>query len=169
MSLYRLLYRSEIALSGSSEEVHDQIDRIVDASARGNAACDLTGALVASGGVFIQVMEGPLPALEAVFEKVCSDLRHRRVQLIELAAAEERAFPEWRMVRVAQEAEVAEFCRVIGSRDTIRLDVSTTQALVALMRSSLVSGVGPDSGTGVPLQPARPLRCSATNDRSSPA
>ncbi len=139
MPLYRLLYQSEIALAGLQPEIDRQIDAIVHASATSNAATGLSGALIASGGVFIQALEGPLGALETTFEKICTDRRHKRVALIELAAAEERVFPEWTMVRVAQGAEVLDICRVIGAHETRRLDASTTTALVSLMRSILLT------------------------------
>ncbi|HEV7434384.1 MAG TPA: BLUF domain-containing protein [Pseudorhizobium sp.] len=139
MPLYRLLYRSEIALTGSKDQIDHQIDQIVSASEQSNARSGLTGALIASGGVFIQALEGPLGALEATFEKICLDLRHKRVNLIELAAAEERIFPEWSMIRVAQGAQMIEICTVVGVRESGRLDTSTTSALVSLMRNILLT------------------------------
>src|SRR3712207_6695481 len=100
MSLYRLLYRSEIALLGSPEVVDSQINEIVRAATRANVRIGLSGALIASDGVFIQALEGPLVWVEKTFEKICMDLRHKHVKLIEFAAAESQVFPEWAMVRV---------------------------------------------------------------------
>lgn len=151
MALYRLLYRSDIAITGP--DIENQINDIVHASARANADVGLTGALVASGGVFIQALEGPLPALEASFEKICCDLRHRHVQLIELAAAEDRIFLEWPMVRVSQGTDMAEltaFCSIVGSRQPMRLDMSMTGALVSLMRSMLLTQAEPSLEMGPP-------------------
>jgi hypothetical protein len=139
MPLYRLLYQSKIALNGSQPEIDRKIETIVSTSAKSNAATGLSGALIASGGVFIQALEGPLGALETTFEKICTDRRHKRVTLIELAAAEERVFSEWAMIRVAQGAEVLDICTVIGAHEPRRLDASTTTALVSLMRSILLT------------------------------
>lgn len=149
MSLYRLLYRSDIAMTGP--DVDDRIDEIVRTSAGANADVGLSGALVASGGVFIQALEGPLPALEAKFEKICCDLRHRHVQLIELAATEDKTFSEWPMVRVSHAADMAElmaFCGIVGSRQPMRLDMSTTSALICLMRSMLLTQAKPSLEAG---------------------
>lgn len=137
MPLYRLLYRSDISLQGTKDEIDQQIDEIVRSSARSNKITGLSGALVASGGFFIQALEGPLGALELTFEKICLDLRHKHVSLIEFAAAEERIFPEWSMVRVDQEAAMVEICTVVGLEESRLLDASTTTALVSLMRSLL--------------------------------
>ncbi len=139
MPLYRLLYQSDIALKGSQVEIDRQIEAIVSASAISNAANGLSGALIASGGVFIQALEGPLGAIETTFERICLDRRHKHVALIELVAAEERLFAEWNMVRVAEGTQVLDICTVIGSRKTVRLDAPTTNALVSLMRSVLLT------------------------------
>ncbi|MFN7026981.1 MAG: BLUF domain-containing protein [Pseudorhizobium sp.] len=152
MALYRLLYRSDIVLSGP--DFDDQIDRIVHASARANADAGLSGALFAAGGVFIQALEGPLPALEAKFEQICSDLRHQHVRLIEIAAVEERTFAEWPMVRLSHAPDVTEvtaLCRILASRQPMRLDMATSSALVSLMRSVLVTGA---DGSGTASHPA---------------
>ncbi len=139
MPLYRLLYRSEFAFKQSDSPIDQQIDAIVEAAAQANQENNLSGALIASNGVFIQALEGPLAALEITFEKICSDLRHSRVRLVEFAAAEDRVFPEWKMVRVEQEEQVLNLCVGLGIEDAGRLDVSKTGAIVTLMRSILLS------------------------------
>lgn len=138
MPLYRLLYRSEISLP-DTQPLDQQIQSIVAAADRANALNDLSGALIAADGVFIQALEGPLAALEATFEKICTDLRHKHVRLIELAAADERVFAEWRMVRVEHEDDVLRLCAGFGLENTVRPDVSKTSAIITLMRSILAS------------------------------
>jgi hypothetical protein len=139
MPLYRLLYRSEFTLQNSDGPIDQQIDAIVAAAAQANKRNSLSGALIASTGVFIQALEGPLAALESTFEKICSDLRHSRVRLVEFAAAEDRVFAEWKMVRVEEEEQVLNLCIGLGIENAGRLDVSKTGAIVTLMRSILLS------------------------------
>lgn len=139
MPLYRLLYRSEFAFRQADGPIDQQIDAIVTAAVQANQRNNLSGALIASNGVFIQALEGPLAALEVTFEKICSDLRHSRVRLVEFAAAEDRVFPEWKMVRVEQEEQVLNLCVGLGIENSGRLDVSKTGAIVTLMRSVLLS------------------------------
>lgn len=148
MPLYRLLYRSDIALSPKAGPLDQQIETIVASSALANTRDNLSGALIASNGVFIQALEGPLTALETTFEKICRDLRHRRVRLIELAAAEERAFPEWRMIRVNNKEDVLQLCSEFGLQGSGRPDALRTSAIIALMRSVLVSNASVATGAG---------------------
>ncbi|WJH38421.1 BLUF domain-containing protein (plasmid) [Aliirhizobium terrae] len=143
MPLYRLLYRSEYAFSDFAGAADRKIAEIVEAAERSNLRDNLTGAIIASDGVFIQALEGPLPALEATFERICKDLRHKRVRLIEFAAAEERVFPEWRMVRVDQQEDVVRLCAGLDIQPG-QLDVSRTSAIITLMRAVLTSKT--DSG-----------------------
>jgi hypothetical protein len=152
MPLYRLLYRSDIALSAQAGALDDQIQAIVALSARANARDSLSGALIASSGVFIQALEGPLTALEATFERICRDLRHRRVRLIELAAAEDRAFAEWRMIRVDNKEDVLRLCSEFGLQGSGRPDALKTSAIISLMRSLLISNASVATGAGFARQ-----------------
>ncbi|KQZ46665.1 hypothetical protein ASD54_21900 [Rhizobium sp. Root149] len=140
MPLYKLLYRSDVSLKGSQDDVDRQIGDIVRSSALSNSNVGLTGALIASEGVFIQALEGPLPALEATFEKICQDLRHKRVSLIELAAAEERTFSEWSMARVHDGVAMLAPFTVSNNKDASRLDASLIKTLVTSMRHLLLVG-----------------------------
>ncbi|MFQ3595167.1 MAG: BLUF domain-containing protein [Sphingomonadaceae bacterium] len=97
MSLYRLVYRSRVELPPESRDA--EVDRIVAIAARRNAARDITGALMLVGDRFVQALEGPADAVEDLFEEICSDLRHRQVQLLEFTQADERQFAGWGMVR----------------------------------------------------------------------
>lgn len=137
MPLYRLLYQSEMALSGAEEVRDTQIDLIVAASTRSNARDGLSGAMIAEKGVFIQALEGPLNALEATFERICSDLRHRHVRLVDFAAAEERVFPEWSMVRVDNQCDVLRLCSALNIEPG-DYDLSKTNAVISMMRAVLV-------------------------------
>ena len=107
MIIQRLLYRSDNALTGLAEDVNRAIEQIIAGSRRRNEASGITGALMFSSGVFIQVLEGPVGAVEATFERICLDLRHRHVRLLELAIAEERVFAEWAMVQVTPTLQLA--------------------------------------------------------------
>ena len=154
MPLYRLLYRSEIALM-DGQRPDREIALIVDAAAKANAKNNLSGALIASSGVFIQALEGPLPALEATFEKICTDLRHKHVRLVELAAADERVFAEWRMVRVEHKDGVLRLCSGFGGENSAKLDSLKTGAIITLMRSILASksNVGDSEGVASGSRP----------------
>lgn len=138
MPLYRILYRSEIVLSDGQQPDHE-IELIVQAAAEANTKNNISGALIASNGIFIQALEGPLSTLESTFEKICTDLRHKNVRLIELAAADERVFAEWSMVRVEQKDGVLRLCSDLGRENSARLDGLKTSDIIKVMRSILAS------------------------------
>lgn len=148
MPLYRLLYRSEASLQVSEQDWDRTIDQIVATSAQLNENVGLSGALVTSKGLFVQALEGPLGPLEATFERICRDLRHRRVILMELAAAEQRVFEDWSMVRIRDVESTADISCLLGLDDTSHLYASTTSALISLMRNLLMSRRIPPTGRG---------------------
>ncbi len=139
MPLYRLLYKSAFALRGDARSANRQIDDIVADAALDNLRSDLSGALIASNGIFIQVLEGPLSAIEITFEKICTDLRHRHVQLIELAPIDERLFARWQMVRVDIREEMLPLLRVFDIALNGLVDMSKTESILELMRSHLTT------------------------------
>jgi hypothetical protein len=146
MTVHRLLYRSDAALVGSGEAVEREVAAIVAAAALANAAAGMTGALALSSGAFVQVLEGPPAAVEATFERICRDLRHRRVRLLEFAAAEERAFAEWTMARVRSTVDVARLCPGIHASEHAKLDAGAAGAAVQVMRALLLTEASPVRG-----------------------
>ncbi|MGY2048182.1 BLUF domain-containing protein [Methylobacterium sp. JK268] len=138
--LHRLLYRSEAALPGREALIDRDLDGIVAASQARNAAAGLTGALLHVRGTFLQVLEGPLPALEATFERICCDLRHRRVVLLELTPAETRLFGAWSMTRVTPGAAIDGLLPSAAVLQESGADSISARATVDLMRALLLSG-----------------------------
>ncbi len=99
--LHRLVYYSRNQIEGDLEgEVHD----ILAASRRNNVAAGVTGALMFNAGCFAQVLEGPLDAVEAIFERIQQDARHSNVAVIFAGPAAERRFPGWAMAFVGEHA-----------------------------------------------------------------
>ena len=138
MMIQRLLYRSDCVLTGTPAAIDRKVDGIVDAARAANQKADITGALMLSSGVFIQVLEGPLGAVEATFERICCDLRHRHVRLLELAVAEERVFGDWAMVQVTPTLQLAQLCPSVGAGEA-RLDATTANAAIQVMRTLLLT------------------------------
>lgn len=105
MLLNRLLYVSRCALISDGTVRNAEVREIAESSARRNAAVALTGSLLHVGEMFVQVLEGPPPAVERVFEVICCDFRHNDVKLIDLVPIKSRLFPEWSMALLSNEAE----------------------------------------------------------------
>ena len=100
MPVHRILYQSESLLTGTETDVRRQVAGIVAASKLRNGRDGLTGALLFTNGLFIQALEGEAAALEATFERICRDVRHRRVVLHEFSEAAEQVFAGWSMAAV---------------------------------------------------------------------
>lgn len=54
----------------------DEIDDIVRVSARNNPSRRVTGAMMASGSIFFQIIEGPEASVDELLEVIRNDPRH---------------------------------------------------------------------------------------------
>ena len=95
--LARIAYLSDNLIRGGDEQVSAQIDRILSSSRRRNPELNVTGALVFNRGIFAQVLEGPTDGVTYLFEKIKSDPRHCKINILESTSTTERAFPNWSM------------------------------------------------------------------------
>ncbi len=92
MLLVRSLYCSEAALS----DVGD-IDAILNAARRNNAALKLTGALVLDRGRFLQVLEGAREAVSTMLLRIAADPRHCNMRLVDFSETTGRRYSNWSM------------------------------------------------------------------------
>ncbi len=88
----RLLYRSDSELTGSDRAVREVAFEIADAAHATNSLLEVSGALMFVGGVFVQLLEGSGEAVEGIFERICCDVRHRRLVLLDCSSIERRVF-----------------------------------------------------------------------------
>lgn len=100
--LHRIIYRSQCAIPGAPTEVDEEVATIVAASRGRNAAAGVTGVLLHSDATFTQVLEGTLPALEAVYDRITADLRHTSFELLQFGPIGERDFTGWGMVLIGR-------------------------------------------------------------------
>jgi len=101
MSLSRLLYVSHCALKEQGAARDTAVREIAARSAKRNPSSLLSGALLYVDDTFVQVLEGPIKAVERCFEAICCDFRHDDIKLIDLIPAKDRVFPEWSMAFLA--------------------------------------------------------------------
>lgn len=95
--LHALSYFSRNTVDETGGRLPVEIGQILAAARRNNRQGDVTGALLFSGGCFAQVLEGPLGAVERIFERIQCDPRHRDVTVLSFEPIETRAFPHWSM------------------------------------------------------------------------
>lgn len=63
-----------------------------------NRRDDITGALICRHDLYLQLIEGPAPAIDALYAHICVDDRHCDVKLLVADTVGERMFPEWTML-----------------------------------------------------------------------
>lgn len=95
--LVRLVYASRRTVDAPARH-EDELRKIVIKSISNNRLNNITGALLAHDGWFVQVLEGPAAAVEVTFHRICEDDRHDDITVIELNAARERRFRDWDMM-----------------------------------------------------------------------
>ena len=99
--LHRVLYCSRSRLPGGAAEVGRGLRQILERSRQNNAATGLTGSLLFTESLFAQVLEGPIEALCATFERIQCDERHHDVTVLEFLPVRAREFPHWSMAYAA--------------------------------------------------------------------
>lgn len=77
---------------------------IGEQSQRNNERLGLTGVLMASGGLFYQVLEGPDEAVDEVYRKIVEDGRHTDLLLLSTETGVNRLFPSWSMQTINLDA-----------------------------------------------------------------
>lgn len=94
---YRLIYCSRNRIEGTEEQIATEIDKILISSRRNNEQNNITGALLFNGLAFAQVLEGPRPAVEALYVTICEDSRNSHNVLLETGDIAKRDFARWSM------------------------------------------------------------------------
>lgn len=70
---------------------------LLRASRARNAGDGITGLLLYHEGVFMQYIEGPPPAVQALHERLHADERHRNLLVLHRSERAQRLFPHWLM------------------------------------------------------------------------
>lgn len=94
MDLSHLIY---VSASTERKLGIEEVKKFVNGCRPANESIDVTGMLIFIDGAFFQVLEGDRPVIEALFEKISMDKRHRRVTKLVAEPIPEREFSEWSM------------------------------------------------------------------------
>lgn len=82
-----------------------QLEALGESAARKNRELEVTGALMASGGLFYQIIEGPPEAVDELYAAIEADERHTDIILLSVEEDEpSRLFPDWSMKMVNLDA-----------------------------------------------------------------
>jgi hypothetical protein len=94
--LVRLLYASKAA----DPAPDGLIEAIVQQARRNNPEFGITGVLCHGGDSFLQVLEGGREPVNALYNRIVCDRRHRQVTLLNYEEIVERRFAGWTMGQV---------------------------------------------------------------------
>lgn len=75
----------------------EDLDRILDASRRNNDRRGITGLLIYDRGLFLQVLEGQHDDVDAIYNKIIADGRHRNISILSNRYVVQREFGDWLM------------------------------------------------------------------------
>jgi hypothetical protein len=96
-SLINIVYLSRADDSFRSRDLRHALKL---AASQYNGQHDITGLLIYSRGIFVQVIEGPETAVRSLYADICVDSRHSEIELLCDAMIPLRRFSEWSMAVV---------------------------------------------------------------------
>lgn len=99
-SLIKVVYVSRNTIQGDDEELSREIDQILNTARSLNQQAGITGALLFNRGLFAQVLEGPMAAVEETFESIQCDQRHADIAMLACEPISERSFDKWSMAYI---------------------------------------------------------------------
>jgi len=119
--------------------VEADITGILQSSRRHNQALGLSGMLLCGRGCFIQLLEGPGPAVDRTYRRILSDARHRDVVLVYDATNEPRRFIDWAMGFAHMEpyahlASVSHFMQLDDTMDLVGFDADAALKMLLEFR-----------------------------------
>ena len=85
----------------------DDVSQVLDASARNNPGCGITGFLVYNGQNFLQLIEGPEESLSNLMAELARDPRHSGIVRLEDHAIGQRACSDWVMKSLVLTDDIA--------------------------------------------------------------
>jgi len=104
MAIRQLIYVSDLV----GDEA--QLGAILASAVCHNQADGITGMLLYSGGNFLQVLEGAAEQVQATYDRICLDPRHRNCLVLLEHDVPERQFGRWSMgCRQLSAKDVAKF------------------------------------------------------------
>jgi hypothetical protein len=87
----------------------DEIEELASQAAKNNAENDITGVLMAKGGLFFQIIEGPEEKIDGLFTNILKDPRHKKIITLGIQVGDlKRLFPNWHMKEINLDTTTSE-------------------------------------------------------------
>ena len=132
------------------DDIHRDLARIGASSHRNNVGAGITGALLFDGGRFIQALEGPDGAVEALLTRVRGDARAADMDVLFDRRTQSRSLQDWTMrVCFVRETPMLAGRELAAFRDAyLRNFKPDADGFIALLRGLVEADEGsPDIGT----------------------
>jgi hypothetical protein len=115
--MHRIIYVSSASAPFSDAQLEDLLRK----SRHDNLASGITGLLLYKDGHFMQILEGPKPAVAALMAKIKKDSRHRDLSILMEVETGQREFKDWSMGFKKIDAKTSQ--EVPGYREFDQLDL----------------------------------------------
>jgi len=87
----------------------NEIKELASQAAKKNAENDITGVLMAKGGLFFQIIEGPEENIDKLFTNILKDPRHEKIITLGIQVGDlKRLFPNWHMKEINLDTTTSE-------------------------------------------------------------
>ena len=116
--LVTLAYISRNAISENGADMIDEVGDILASARKNNPARGITGALLFNDNCFAQVLEGPSEAVDAAYQMIVTDTRHRDLILLHRDGLKQRYFPDWSMAFATADPQDADLPDLDGELTT---------------------------------------------------
>lgn len=163
-NLIQLVYISRATIETTQNDyIVPEVAKILRVSRHNNRARNIVGALYYGNGFFFQCLEGEEQAVQALYEILKTDPRHRDLKIISKKSISERSFGNWEMKYLPAEEEVQKLLRTLGLThfDPYQFDEAKTNSMLQL----LVRGANlelSEAAQGAAITAARSEACSCT-------
>jgi hypothetical protein len=138
--LQRLIYASRWS-DPTRTDMDQVVAEVIDRSCANNRLRGVTGLLLFHRGWFLQVLEGPLEAVDDTFDRIRRDDRHTDIRTVADLPVAARAFGDWTMTaeRLGEVAtDELERLGLSDSFDPAALDPSSAVSLLLAARAAHV-------------------------------
>lgn len=141
--LHQLIYVSR-ALPPTLSNLPAEIESILATAVPNNIKLEITGAMVAHDGWFLQILEGPEHQLYELFKEICLDPRHIDVTIMSEGPVMTREFGDWSMCA----AQLSKVDAKIVEKLNLKPDFDPSKSSAKLLVSLLKTIVGVQKATG---------------------
>lgn len=137
MVLVRLVYCSRAAVSPVRLE---DVIAIASSSGERNRSASITGALIFDRETYLQALEGPRAAVNALYHGIARDRRHRDVTILAYEEIPARGFEKWSMGFLGPLAKRPELLDALGDDTFFEMRVgAVARFLRAVSDSALLT------------------------------